>query len=292
MKTRIFFITFTVANLGLILYGILVLIKPEILLESFLVHVYQFPQEAADATTYLSALYRLLGYFNIIPGMVGLYILHHYWVTRQEWCIGLVLASTSLSYIGPVVFDNTVGTIGFFEILEHILLLLVISVGFIMLNPKKKVPELINRHGATRLGLWIIKHLVSPLQRWIYHTTGGRIMSNLGKDRNVLLLTTKGHLTGKDRTTPVFYLRDGEKVVICNVKPEHEGTNPWVINLRNNPLARLQIRQETAQYQAQEAKDGDIDRLWPRLIKLWPAFQSHYERGGRRSIFTLERVAL
>lgn len=189
MKTRIFFITFIIANLGLILYGAMALIKPEILLESFLKHVYQFPPEAAGATTYLSALYRLLGYFNIIPGMLGLLILHRYWITRQKWCIGIVMFSTSLSYIGPIIFDNTVGTIGFFEILEHIIFLLVVIVGFSMSNPKVNVLELINKLGATRLGVWTIKRVVSPLQRWVYRTTGGRLLSSVGKDRNVLLLT-------------------------------------------------------------------------------------------------------
>ena len=30
------------------------------------------------------------------------------------------------------------------------------------------------RHlGATRLGVWVIKHIVSPLDRWLYRRTGG-----------------------------------------------------------------------------------------------------------------------
>jgi deazaflavin-dependent oxidoreductase (nitroreductase family) len=88
----------------------------------------------------------------------------------------------------------------------------------------------------------------------------------------------------------VFYLRDGEAVVICNVRPEYERTNPWVINLRSHPVAQLQIGGETAHYQAREATENEIKRLWPRLIELWPAFQAHYEGGGVRSIFVLERA--
>lgn len=144
--------------------------------------------------------------------------------------------------------------------------------------------------GSARLGVWIIKHIVSPLQSRVYRVTSGRIMSNIGKDRNVLLLTTKGRRTGKDRTVPVFYLRDDDRVVICNVKPEHEGTNPWVINLRSNPVAQLQIVRDINLYRAREASQREIDRLWPRLIKLWPAFQAHFERGGQRSIFILDRA--
>ncbi len=149
---------------------------------------------------------------------------------------------------------------------------------------------MIDRLGATRPGVWAIKHLASPLQRWIYQVTAGRVLSSVGSGRRVALLTTKGRRTGKDRTTPVFYLPDGAAVVICNVQPEFERRNPWVINLLSHPVARLQIGRDTAQYRAREASEEEIKRLWPRLVGLWPAYQAHFERGGRRTIFILERV--
>jgi deazaflavin-dependent oxidoreductase (nitroreductase family) len=150
---------------------------------------------------------------------------------------------------------------------------------------------MINRLGATPAGVWVIKNLISPIQRWIYRGSRGRLLPNLGSGRNVLLLTTKGRRTGKDRTIPVFYLRDGDAVVICNVRPESErGTNPWVINLRSHPVAQLQIGSDTAKYCAREATADEINRLWPRLIGLWPANQAHHERGGRRIVFILERA--
>jgi deazaflavin-dependent oxidoreductase (nitroreductase family) len=150
---------------------------------------------------------------------------------------------------------------------------------------------MINRFGATPIGVWVIKNLVSPIQRWVYRNSKGKLLSNMGPGRDVLLLTTKGRRTGKDRTIPVFYLRDGDAVVICNVRPKSErGTNPWVINLRSHPVAQLQIGSDTAQYHAREAAADEINRLWPRLIGLWPAYQAHYEGGGRRFVFILERV--
>lgn len=134
MKSRFFFLTYTAANVSLVLYGILALLKSDILLEPFFEHVYQFPAEATNTITYLSGLYRLLGYFNIIHGALGLLILHRYWVTRQEWYLKTVIASTILAYLGPIVFDNTVGTIGFFEILEHVLFVMFLISGFVMLK--------------------------------------------------------------------------------------------------------------------------------------------------------------
>lgn len=61
---------------------------------------------------------------------------------------------------------------------------------------------LLRRLGATRLGVWVIKHIVSPLDRWLYQRTGGR-WGALGRPLGpLLLLTTTGRRTGKEHTTP------------------------------------------------------------------------------------------
>jgi hypothetical protein len=151
MKSRIFFITYTTANIGLIAYGVMALIQPDILLKPFLEHVYQFPAGATIAITYLSGLFRLLGYFNIIPGLLGLLILYRYWVMRQGWYLKIVVASTILAYLGPVVFDNTVGRIGFFEILEHVFFVMVLISGLIML----KYADSITLQGASSASLGV-----------------------------------------------------------------------------------------------------------------------------------------
>jgi hypothetical protein len=129
---RVYFITYLVANLGLVLYGILALVLPGILLGQFSLHVYQFPVEATRATDYLAALFRLIGYFNIIPGMLGLLLLRRLMLSRETWIRRIVILSTALAYLGPIVFDNTVGRIGFFEIVEHLLFALVVALGVIM----------------------------------------------------------------------------------------------------------------------------------------------------------------
>ena len=149
---------------------------------------------------------------------------------------------------------------------------------------------MINWLGSTRFGLWSIKHLISPVQRWIYLRTGGRFGTAIGPGRNVLLLTTQGRRTGQSRTTPVFYLPDGNAIVICNAHPGYERPNPWGLNLRANPMASLQIGQDLRQYQAREATDAEIQRLWPRLLALWPAYQTYYQQSGQREIFLLYPV--
>lgn len=85
---------------------------------------------------------------------------------------------------------------------------------------------MIRRIGATSIGVWTIKHIVSPIHRRLYRFTSGRRIPMGGCPATILLLTTKGRRTGKERTTPIFYLREGERLVICNVNPGFERTNP------------------------------------------------------------------
>jgi aldehyde dehydrogenase len=83
------------------------------------------------------------------------------------------------------------------------------------------------------LTTWLVKHVVSPMDRLSFRLTGGRLRLTIG--RPVLLLSTVGHRTGQVRQTPVFYLRDGEELVVCNVRPPGERTNPWPQNLDHQP---------------------------------------------------------
>jgi F420H(2)-dependent quinone reductase len=143
--------------------------------------------------------------------------------------------------------------------------------------------------GRTRLGVWAIKHLVSPLQRRLYWATGGRL--SLTGSKPVLLLTTTGRRSGKERTTPVFYLRDGDRIVVCNVRPGFERPNPWPRNLRVTPLARIRIGGETIRCRSHEAGEREVQLYWPRLVEMWPAYQAFFEQSGERSIFVLEPLA-
>jgi len=73
--------------------------------------------------------------------------------------------------------------------------------------------NMINWLGGIGFGPGSIKHLISPLQRWIYLRTGGRLGTTISPGRNVLLLTPKGQCLGQARTPPVFYLPGGNSVM-------------------------------------------------------------------------------
>lgn len=147
---------------------------------------------------------------------------------------------------------------------------------------------LLRRFGGTFVGVWAIKHLLSPLDRHLYRWTGGRGIALGSPLAPRLLLTTIGRQTGQERTVPVFYLREGDWLIICNVNPGFEKPNPWTLNLRAHPVARVQTGSTHGTYRAREATDEEVARYWPQLVRIWPAYQTEYDRSGQRSIFILE----
>jgi F420H(2)-dependent quinone reductase len=142
------------------------------------------------------------------------------------------------------------------------------------------------RLGGTRMGVLAIGRIVSPLQQELYRRTGGRL--SLTGRAPVLLLTTTGRRSGKARTVPLLYHRDDDRLVICNVNPGFERPNPWTLNLRAGPHARVQIGRATASVRARPASEDELGRYWPQLAKIWPAYQDFYDQGGNRSVFVLE----
>lgn len=145
--------------------------------------------------------------------------------------------------------------------------------------------------GATAVGTWCIKHLFSPIDRWLYRYSHGRAFLLSRHVGPRLLLTTVGRVTGKKRTVPLFYLRAGERVVICNVNPGFERTNPWVLNLRANPIAEVRLGSSVSPYRARLATETEVMEYWPRFVRIWPAYQSFYDSGGQRTIFVLDPLA-
>lgn len=147
---------------------------------------------------------------------------------------------------------------------------------------------LAQRLGSTRLGVLAIGRVISPLQRWLYVKSGGRV--SLTGRAPVLLLTTTGRRTGLARTVPLLYAGDGDRLVVCNVNPGFERPNPWILNLHADPRARVQLRRDVFDVTAGEAPAAEVERYWPRLTRIWPAYQAFYDKGGKRSVFILQPV--
>ena len=127
------------------------------------------------------------------------------------------------------------------------------------------------------------------LHNVIYRLSGGRVFGRMGK-APVLLLTVRGRKTGKPRTTPLLYGRDGDSlVVIASVggAPKHPA---WYLNLQGQE-AEVQVGREHRRVRARDAEGEERERLWTHMVSLYSSYEAYQGKTERRiPVVVLEPV--
>ncbi|GAB1515824.1 nitroreductase/quinone reductase family protein [Actinophytocola sp. KF-1] len=108
---------------------------------------------------------------------------------------------------------------------------------------------------------------------------GGEI-EGMRRER-LLLLTTRGAKTGADRTTPMMFHPDGDRVVVMASNAGAPKAPDWYANLRANPSVQVEIGDETYQATATVAEGDERARLWAEITKLYPFFLDHEKKANR-----------
>ncbi len=131
-----------------------------------------------------------------------------------------------------------------------------------------------------KFGSALIK-VMSVLNTWIYRISGGRIGGKFLRGAPVLLLTTIGRKSGKPRTAPLLYLRDGEKIVIVGSKGGMSQHPLWYKNVEANPDVEVEIGSERSKMLARRATDEEKAALWPKLVAMYRDFDDYQARTER-----------
>ncbi|HEX8122414.1 MAG TPA: nitroreductase/quinone reductase family protein [Solirubrobacteraceae bacterium] len=125
--------------------------------------------------------------------------------------------------------------------------------------------------------------------RLLYRATGGRFTLT-GSLAPVLLLTTRGRRSGRPRTTPVIYVRDGDGFVVSSEDYGQPKPAAWPLNLDANPDATVELDGQTIPCRGRRLSEEEADRHWPALCEVWPAHAAYRERSGTRHTFRLDPV--
>ena len=123
--------------------------------------------------------------------------------------------------------------------------------------------------------------LIVKLQVWLYQSSGGK-RGSMMRGRQLLLLTTTGSKTGKQRTVPLVPFREGEQLYVMASlagAPEHPA---WFKNLRAKPDVEVQLGADKWQAHAEIIPDGpERDRLWKSITSELPTFAAYQEKTTR-----------
>src|SRR5690348_8005278 len=97
-----------------------------------------------------------------------------------------------------------------------------------------------------------------------FHAKAGKGVGPFGDQ--LMLLTTVGARSGKERTSPVVYHREGDGYVVIASKGGAPDNPAWYNNLKANPLARVEVGTatgtETFEVRAREVEGEERERMF------------------------------
>ena len=111
-------------------------------------------------------------------------------------------------------------------------------------------------------------------------------------DRPIVLVTTTGAKSGKQRYVPVMRVEhDGSYAMIASKggTPDHPA---WYHNVLAYPEVTVQDGTETGTFVAREVQGDERQQWWDRSVEAYPPYAEYQQKTDREiPVFVLERMA-
>jgi deazaflavin-dependent oxidoreductase (nitroreductase family) len=111
---------------------------------------------------------------------------------------------------------------------------------------------------------------------WLYLIRGGGSMAG-----NTLLLTTTGRRSGKKRTTPLRFIREGNAYVVIGSNAGNDKMPGWYYNLRDHPQVEVQVGRHRFQAKAEVVNGPQRDGLWKAMVAVSPDYEAFQRKTSR-----------
>ncbi|GAA5109075.1 nitroreductase family deazaflavin-dependent oxidoreductase [Nocardia iowensis] len=125
-----------------------------------------------------------------------------------------------------------------------------------------------------------LERIFVRLNASLYRVSGGKLGGRVGQ-APILLLNTVGRKSGQRRTSPLLYRQVGDRYLIAG---SHRGapTHPaWVLNLRANPEAEVEIGKQTIPVVATELSAAERETAWPQLDAIYSSYADYRTKTDR-----------
>ena len=144
---------------------------------------------------------------------------------------------------------------------------------------------------TNRVVTWIIRHIASRLDPWLFKATNGRFTSMGAPSMPMLTMTAIGRRSGRPRAVPLACLeRGGDYLVVASAmgQQKHPG---WRYNIEANPEVQVQTRGERFVARAQVLSDSEKDSIWADVRQAIPQMNVYENRTDRNiRVFRLSRL--
>lgn len=123
--------------------------------------------------------------------------------------------------------------------------------------------------------------IVGVIHSVLYKLTNGSLGGNFNGNE-ILLLTTTGRKSGKTRSTPMMFVRDGDRYVV-NASAGGSPRNPgWYWNAtRGTHSIQIQVNDKIMTVVTEEVAGEQRDQLYQRFIEANNQYASYEKKAGR-----------
>ena len=121
-----------------------------------------------------------------------------------------------------------------------------------------------------------------PVHVALYRLLRGRLVGRISQGfMPVLLLTTVGRRSGRRRTQPVGYVRDGDALLVVASNGALTSPPGWYFNLRANPAAQVELGGERMNVTSTILLREERERAWRVVTMKYPFFHVYQRSVGR-----------
>ena len=114
----------------------------------------------------------------------------------------------------------------------------------------------------------------------LYRLTGGRFTP---RNRDVVLLTTRGRKSGRKHTVLLQSFPEGEDMLLVAANSGRSSHPDWLFNLKADSTAQVEIGNRTLLVRAEQVPGDEAEALWPRILRHAPTY-ARYRRATDRPI--------
>jgi deazaflavin-dependent oxidoreductase (nitroreductase family) len=115
----------------------------------------------------------------------------------------------------------------------------------------------------------------SRINTFFYRRNNGSGLGGNFQGIPVALLTTTGRKTGEPRISPLYFHRDGDKIIVAASKGGSDKHPMWYLNLKADPKVSAQVKDEVLRLTAREATAEERDLYWPQLVAMYPTYEDY-----------------
>jgi deazaflavin-dependent oxidoreductase (nitroreductase family) len=144
---------------------------------------------------------------------------------------------------------------------------------------------------ASGPGAWVFQRTMYSIDKGLYRLTKGRLtVPGLMAGLPVIMMTTTGAKTGKDRTMPLLGIPMDDDLAVIGSNYGQKATPGWVYNLRAKPEATIERGSKSVEVVARSATAAETERAFEAGAAFYGGFPKYRARASHREIevFVLE----